>query len=61
MAATRQQMDVFGVVVLGVIAAIGGGTLRDILLSEPISRVRHWWPIALAAGTAVVTIPLRFA
>jgi uncharacterized membrane protein YeiH len=58
MAATRQRMDVFGVAVLGVIAAIGGGTLRDLLLSEPVSWLRHWWPIPLAAGTAVVTIPI---
>ena len=32
MAATRERMDVFGVAALSVIAAIGGGTLRDLLL-----------------------------
>ena len=57
-AATRQRIDLFGVAVLGVIVAIGGGTLRDLLLSEPVSWLRHWWPIALAAGTAVATIPI---
>jgi uncharacterized membrane protein YeiH len=58
MAATRRRMDVFGVAVLGVIAAIGGGTLRDPLLSQPVSWLRRWWPIPLAAGTAVATIPI---
>lgn len=58
MAATRRRMDVFGVTVLGVLAAVSGGTLRDLLLSEPVSWLRHWWPIALAAGTAVATIPI---
>lgn len=58
MAATRQRMDVFGVAVLGVIAAIGGGTLRDLLLSEPVSWLRLWWPIPVAAATAVATIPI---
>jgi len=58
MAATRHRMDVFGVAVLGVIAAIAGGTLRDLLLSEPVSWLRHWWPIALAAATAAATIPI---
>jgi len=58
MAATRHRMDVFGVAVLGVIAAIAGGTLRDLLLSEPVSWLQHWWPIALAAATAVATIPI---
>ncbi len=32
-ASSRVQMDVFGVVVCGCIAALGGGTLRDLLLS----------------------------
>jgi uncharacterized membrane protein YeiH len=58
MAATRQRMDVFGVAVLGVIAAMSGTTLRDLLLSQPVSWLRHWWPIALAAATAVATIPI---
>jgi uncharacterized membrane protein YeiH len=58
MAATRRQMDVLGVAVLGVIAATGGTTLRDLLLSQPASWLRHWWPTALAAGTALATIPI---
>ena len=58
MTATRQRMDVFGVAVLGVIAAISGGTVRDLLLSEPVSWLRHWWPIPLAAATALATIPI---
>ena len=31
-AGIRREMDLFGVVVLGLVTAIGGGTLRDILL-----------------------------
>ena len=58
MPATRQRMDVFGVTVLGVIVAVGSGTLRDLLLSEPVSWLRHWWPIGVAAGTALATIPI---
>jgi uncharacterized membrane protein YeiH len=58
MAATRKRMDVFGVVVIGVIAAIGGATLRDLLLSEPVSWLWDWWPIPLAAVAAVATIPV---
>lgn len=58
MAATRRRMDVFGVAVLGALVAIGGGTVRDLLLSQPVWWLRHWWPIALGAGTALATIPL---
>ncbi len=32
LAAGRKRMDVFGVIVLGLVTAVGGGTLRDILL-----------------------------
>jgi len=33
-AAVRRQMDLFGVLVLGLVTAVGGGTLRDILLGD---------------------------
>jgi uncharacterized membrane protein YeiH len=33
-AGVRRQMDLFGVLVLGMVTAIGGGTLRDLLLGD---------------------------
>ncbi|MDD3604534.1 MAG: TRIC cation channel family protein, partial [Kiritimatiellae bacterium] len=32
LAAGRKRMDVFGVVVLGCVTALGGGTMRDLIL-----------------------------
>lgn len=32
----RKRMDLFGVVVLGVVTAVGGGTLRDLLLGDTL-------------------------
>lgn len=32
MVAIRRQLDIFGIVVLGVVTAVGGGALRDVLL-----------------------------
>lgn len=32
--AVRRQMDVFGLVVMGTVTAIGGGTIRDLLLQR---------------------------
>jgi uncharacterized membrane protein YeiH len=59
MVAVRQKMDWFGVVVLGVIAAVGGGTIRDLLLPQtPVSWVDDPWPLALATATALLVIPL---
>lgn len=34
LAGIRRQMDVFGVLVLGLVTATGGGTLRDLLLGD---------------------------
>ncbi len=36
--AARNRMDALGIVLIGVITGIGGGTLRDILLGHPV-----WW------------------
>ena len=35
LAGIRRDMDVFGVLVLGLVTATGGGTLRDLLLGSP--------------------------
>ena len=32
LAAARKQMDVFGYIVLGTLTAVGGGTIRDLVL-----------------------------
>lgn len=34
LAAIRREMDIFGVLVLGLVTATGGGTLRDLLLGD---------------------------
>ncbi|MAK60407.1 MAG: hypothetical protein CMK09_05470 [Ponticaulis sp.] len=35
-AAVRKEMDLFGVIVLAFLPAVGGGTLRDIILDAPV-------------------------
>lgn len=34
--AVRKEMDLFGVIVLAFLPAIGGGTLRDVLMDQPV-------------------------
>ena len=36
LAAARQNMDVLGLIVIGVVTALGGGTIRDLLLDVPV-------------------------
>jgi uncharacterized membrane protein YeiH len=50
-------MDWLGVVVLAAVTAIGGGTLRDLLLGRlPVNWIQDPWPVWVALGTAVVVI-----
>ena len=53
-AGIRRGMDLFGVLVLGMVTAIGGGTLRDVLLGElpPFclrNEVYLWLPVVVAS------------
>lgn len=40
-AARGKSVDLFGVIVLGLVTAMGGGTIRDLLLDAPVFWVRH--------------------
>lgn len=62
MAAGRARMDWLGAFVLAIVVAIGGGTIRDVLLGRlPVSWLEESWPVLVAAATAaVVIIALRF-
>lgn len=56
LAAGRKQLDLIGVLVLGVVTAVGGGTLRDLLLDRhPVFWIAEPWYIVVAAGAAVST------
>lgn len=60
--AVRAGMDWLGVLVLAVVTAVGGGTLRDLLLGRlPVSWIDDPWPIvvALAAGALVIALGHR--
>jgi uncharacterized membrane protein YeiH len=58
-AANRKGMDWFGAVVLGTIVAVGGGTLRDVVLGNtPVFWIRSPWYMILASVCALIMIPL---
>ena len=59
LAAGRRRMDWFGVCVLAVVTALGGGTMRDTLLGHyPLSWVADPSLLLIACGAALVTIAL---
>ncbi len=55
--AGRKRLDLFGVVVIGLVTAVGGGTLRDLLLgATPVFWVRHPTYVAVAVLAVVVVL-----
>lgn len=59
MAAVRARMDWLGVLVLAIVVAIGGGTMRDMLLGRlPVFWVVEPWPVVVASVTAALVIVL---
>ena len=55
LAARGKHVDLFGVVVLALVAAFGGGTIRDLALGDtPVFWVRDGNYILMAVGTALV-------
>jgi len=59
LAAGRKRMDVFGVVVLGCVTALGGGTLRDVILGNyPVFWVSDTTYLKVAVIVAISTFVL---
>ena len=57
LAAGRKRMDVFGVVVLGLVTALGGGTLRDTLLdSGPVFWINDPVYLLVAVTFSLLTL-----
>lgn len=64
LAAGRFKMDPIGFMVMGTVTAIGGGTLRDLLLDQPVSWVQAPEILSVTVGVSLVTyffIPDRTA
>lgn len=60
-ASRRVRLDIVGVLSLGVITAIGGGLIRDVLLgATPPAAFQHWYYLAAAfAGAAAAWVIAR--
>jgi uncharacterized membrane protein YeiH len=54
LAAARQNMDVMSFVIIGVVTAIGGGTIRDVILDSSAFWLQDTSYLYVAAGAAVV-------
>lgn len=57
--AAAKQFDWFGAYTVGLVTAIGGGTLRDILLNIPVFWMQTWWYLAVTGISLAVVIIFR--
>ena len=62
LAAGRKHLDWFGVLVIATVTAIGGGTLRDLLIDRPVfwlSDTGYLWVILLATLVTMLVVRVR--
>lgn len=57
LAAGRKSLDLLGVVVIATVTAVGGGTLRDLLLDRPVFWVQQPGFLIVILCAALLTIP----
>ena len=62
LAAGRRRMDIFGVAVVAFVTALGGGTVRDLILGHfPIGWTQHPTYIYLVIGAGLLTVLVAFS
>lgn len=68
LAASRKQLDLFGALVIAMVTAVGGGTLRDLILDQPVFWVKDPIYIYVVTIAAIFlfyyarfkTVPMRY-
>lgn len=57
--AASKRFDWFGAYIVGLVTAIGGGTLRDVLLDAPVFWMQTWWYLAVTGLALAFVIIFR--
>lgn len=55
LSAAHQRLDIFSIVLVGLIAALGGGTLRDVILDLPVFWLLDLTSFWVAVGASFLT------
>ncbi len=59
--AAAKSFDWFGAYIVGLVTAIGGGTLRDLLLGIPVFWMQSWMYLSVTALSLITVIVFRKA
>jgi len=57
--ALNRRMDPFGILIVASAAAIGGGTLRDVLIGVPVMWMHDLTYLYVILATTIITVPFR--
>lgn len=57
--AARKRFDWFGAYTIGVVTAIGGGTIRDLLLNQPVFWMQNWMYLAVTGLAFLIVVALK--
>ena len=57
--AMKKRMDMFGILIIAFVTAVGGGTLRDVLIDFPITWMRNLTYVYVIVIAAVLAIIFR--
>ncbi|PZD77308.1 trimeric intracellular cation channel family protein [Mesonia sp. K7] len=59
LASMKKKMDVFGILIIAFATAVGGGTLRDVLLDVPITWMRNTTYVYIIIASVIFTLIFR--
>ncbi len=57
--ALNKRLDPFGILIIAFVAAVGGGTLRDILIEAPIAWMRNLTYVYVIFGSTIFAVAFR--
>ena len=57
--AASKRFDWFGAYTVGLVTAIGGGTVRDVLLDIPVFWMQTWWYLAVTGIAFAIVVLFR--
>ncbi len=57
--AINKRLDPFGILIIAFVAAVGGGTLRDILIEAPIAWMRNLTYVYVIFGSTIFAVAFR--
>ncbi|MBN2733569.1 MAG: trimeric intracellular cation channel family protein [Methanomicrobiaceae archaeon] len=59
LAGAKKGMDIFGIVVIALVTAFGGGTVRDIILDAPVFWIENYFYVWIAVIAAIAAFFLE--